>query len=169
MKYAALFSLLTLSLFYCKTPVTKNGATTGNGSSSSTFVEDKQTGLMKNAKWGTSLKEGWLDEGKAQALISKSGSVDKEAMTKEARERLAWLLLLDSYDLTRADKNLAARLARSKVFRDFGSEKVFEHNEKGKAFVIVQRSASNLKKNWQNIMSRVEAKEPRLSSLRRKK
>ena len=171
--------LLMSSMLFCKTeqkkltPQVKNDATEvkpPEKKEQNRYVVDESTGLKKNKEWKTSLKEGWLDDSSAQALISTvtGNGAAKEKQLKEARERLAWLLLINSYDLQRADMALAEKLARSNLFKNFGKEEIFEQVEDNKLFIIVKRSNPSLKAEWKAIKEKIEKKEPRLTALRKR-
>ena len=164
-------SLLTA----CKETSTSNIKTTTSSTSSSSLSKtttepaEKSKAGIDSEIWREASREGWHNSTRAQATFSSTdSSISKENLQKEARERLAWLLLLDSYNVTRNEKSIAQTLATSNFFASFGKEEIYEKKENGRSMVLIIRKGSNLKNDWNNSLGKLESRFPELQKLRKK-
>ena len=140
---------------------------------SSCKTQPKEKAISSEAKkkshdsWTQIIKEGWLDDNTFQAYRKSLYFESMEEHLMEARERLAWLLLLDNYEVTQEDKHIAKRLAKSRLLADLGKEKVFHKIENGKIYILLQRRGQNIKTKWKHSLMKIEGKISRLRSLRK--
>lgn len=125
---------------------------------------DSQDNFNKGG-WPEQLNEGWLDATTFQALVTTENLSREEALEK-ARYRLAWLLLIHDYQLTRSDESIAERLAKSKLLGTFGKEKIFETKSGERMSILVRRQDDHLKEDWKAIREKIEAKIPSLKEKR---
>jgi len=168
--------LSTIAFTNCKTTkcgelkkcVSKKNITVNSIKKNTKLSSIKKENNFIKSNWPNSLQEGWLDSTTAQALLT--GSLNEKEITKEkCRQRLAWLLFLDSYNANREYQPLAQKLASSSTFKSFGREVLFEKEKNDKYWVIVKREATDLTAQWNDIMKRFEKRDGRLKGLRKKK
>ncbi|MCS6985740.1 MAG: hypothetical protein NZM25_11530 [Leptospiraceae bacterium] len=110
--------------------------------------------------------EGWISAEKAQALYQ--GTLDTMA-AEEARERLAWLMLLEYYELQRGDREAARALAKSAFFHKLGHEEIKEQELRGKKLVFISKEKKGLRDEWEAFLPTLEEKYPSLKARRLKK
>ncbi|GEM_PF-1886940 len=155
-----------LLLAYCSTAEKENTGVTQNSKSSASVVSSSSSSATENF---STLKEGWVNLQTARAIISIK---EDEMMTEEAenllaRERLAWLLLLESYNLSREDKLIATRLAASESFIELAPETVRSNTHDGVKRILMEKSGSNFQGDWEAFLVRIEKKYPELSAKRK--
>lgn len=176
--YTTLFTLIASITVGCgsdsatvkKTTTTTvtSKATTDNKTETSTVKQTESTTSGTNdANWPTELKEGWVSSSMVQAIYSMPESVSDIELKQQTRERMAWLLLLKDYDLSRNDKHYAEKLAGSSSFAAFGDEIAFRKTENGKKYLALRRTGSGLEKKWQDIQLKMESKLSDLAAKRK--
>lgn len=134
---------------------------------SSDSVSTPET-VSQEKLWEQAVQEGWLSDTVVQATYS-SGDLQssKEKLKVNARTRLIWLLLLNDYDLSREDREIAKDLATSKTFNSFGEERFLKRRNGDRIEGLVRRTGDKLRSQWKEIKSKLEKRYPRLRSARR--
>ncbi len=126
----------------------------------------KEAPIKKEVLQPQEVKEGWVRENLIQAYYVGKGVEEEEAIF-QAKKRLSWLLLIDTYELSKGDEYLAEKVARSKSFQKLGEEKIFKVKEGDIIRILYQRTGENLREKWEDLLKKLENIEPRLKILRR--
>lgn len=117
----------------------------------------------------TDFAEGWISADRAQAFYSTTAdNLKEETDILLARERLAWLLLLERYDLQREDRVIATQLAKSNLFQQFGTEKIEKQTKGERVTILLSKSKPGLRAEWENTLVAIENRFPELKNRRRK-
>lgn len=111
-------------------------------------------------------KEGWISPHKVQALWQSNNPL---SMEEEARERLAWLMLLEYYELQREDREIARQLAKSNFFINLGSETTKIIPKASKSTIWIAKEKNGLQNEWEAFLPNLEQKYPSLKNRRIKK
>ena len=117
--------------------------------------------------WSQIIKEGWVDNDTLQAYKRSWYSESIEEHVMKVRERLVWLLLVESYKVTQEDMHIAKRLAKSQLLANLGEEKVFHKVENGKIYILLQKKGRNIKEEWKYALLKIEDKISQLKELRK--
>lgn len=159
-----LFGFVLLLLFsQCKTAEKPKE----NLSDPVTINQVKDDTTNKPAGWPASYYEGWVDSTTVQAFYSTSSGSVTEEDRHQIRVRLAWLMLIESYNLSRGDMSVAERLSESRLFQEIGEETILERNEKGKWMLYIKKTDPALRSKWNSALLTMEEKLPRLRTLRK--
>ncbi len=164
----SIYSAVIIALFFlsCKSPDKKPGDVINpdNG-----ITENKNVQDTSKSQWPDNYYEGWMGDTSVRAFYTSSASSYSDSEKQNARIRLAWLMLLDSYSLNRHDMEIAERLASARLFEDMGKEHILHKYQQGKLTIFIQKSDPRLREQWNAALLTMEDKIPDLKEKRKEK
>ena len=154
---SVLFLLFYFFVFSCKTPPFR-----------SKIADNKKTSKIgrDHENLAHIIKEGWIDDNTFNAYKKSLYLVSLEEHIVKVRERLVWLLLAESYEVTPEDRYIAEWLAKSRLLV-FGQERIFHKIENGNIYILMQRKGQNLRGKWKRALLKIEDTFSRLKTLRK--
>lgn len=170
-KILYVFILLSIALntfLQCKSsPKNSSDENTQDNSHEEVVIQNKDEASSSSKEWPSNYYEGWVGSTTVQAFYTGLSDQISEDDERQARVRLAWLMLLESYNLTREDMPVAERLAESRLFEELGEETLLNRRENHKIMIYIKKTDPALKEKWDAALFTMENKIPRLKNLRK--
>ncbi len=112
------------------------------------------------------IKERWIDNNTFQAYIKEPYTLKLAKHIYKVKLRLAWLLLLDHYQLSKNDISIAHKFANSNIFKNLGKQRVLYKINHNKIYILAVLKNNNLKKIWEDTCLEIEDKFYHLKKLK---